>query len=427
MDLMTRISEPVYSKLIASGKEKLAEMYRQCFRSTWDTTLQRAADGTVFLITGDIPAMWLRDSSAQVYHYLPYAKQEMEVEEAICKLIQRQFAYINLDAYANAFNKEPTGACYHRDDTSCTEVQRLWLWERKYEIDSLCYPIRLAHGFWKETGNIAWCNEEFSHAILRILNVWETEQHHMEKSDYYFKRDDCPPSDTLPHQGRGNPVAYTGMTWSGFRPSDDACKYGYLIPSNFFAVHSLEQMEEMIHALIPDKALEDRIAKLRTEIKRGIEKYAFVHHDRYGDVYAYEVDGLGNSHLMDDANVPSLLSLPYLGCIDASDPVYQNTRRMLLSSENPYYYEGKAARGIGSPHTPPRYVWPISLCIQGLTSTDRDEVLRLLDTLTKIDADTNLMHEGVDVDDPTNFTRPWFAWANSIFAEFVAHAVGMLE
>ncbi len=426
MDLMTRLSEKTYLKLLNCGKEKLAEMYRQCFRSTWDTTLQRAADGTVFLITGDIPAMWLRDSSAQVYHYLPYAKEEPEVEEAICKLIMRQFAYINLDAYANAFNREASGECWSEDESNWSDEQKSWVWERKYEIDSLCYPIRLAHAFWKETGSTEWCNDAFKAAAKRIVDVWETEQNHMEQSDYYFIRTNCPPTDTLPNDGKGNPVAYTGMTWSGFRPSDDACKYGYLVPANFFAVHSLEQLAEIVHALFPDTELEARIQKLHDEIKDGLAKHAIVHHEQYGDVFAYEVDGFGNFHLMDDANVPSLLSLPYLGCLDASDPIYQNTRKMILSKVNPFYYEGKAAKGIGSPHTPENYVWPISLCIQGLTATDKDEVLELLDTLTSIDADTNLMHEGVHVDDPAKFTREWFAWANSIFAEFVAHAVKYL-
>jgi len=426
MDLMNRMTEKIYQKLKSEGKDKLAEMYRQCFRSTWDTTLQRAADGTVFLITGDIPAMWLRDSSAQVYHYLPYANEEPEVKEAICKLIMRQFAYVNLDAYANAFNKEANAKGHGRDSSSWTDEQKVWVWERKYEIDSLCYPIRLAHAFWKETGNTEWCNEVFYKAAERIVEVWEIEQHHLEKSDYFFERSNCRPKDTLTHNGKGEPVAYTGMTWSGFRPSDDACKYGYLIPANFFAVRSLEQLAEIVQALCPNDVLEARIAKLRKEIKEGLEKYAVVQHEEYGDFYAYEVDGLGNYHLMDDANVPSLLSLPYLGCVEVSDPVYQNTRRMLLSKVNPYYFEGTAAKGIGSPHTPANYVWPISLCIQGLTTTDPAEIQYLLNTLISIDADTNLMHEGVHVDDPAQFTRPWFAWANSIFAEFVAHAAEIL-
>lgn len=426
MKLMDRMKAPVYNRLMALGRDKLAEMYSRCFESTWETTLQRA-EGTVFLVTGDIPAMWLRDSSAQVYHYLPFAKEYPEVGDAVCQLLKRQFMYINLDPYANAFNKEPNGNCWDHDDTNFAPGAKDWIWERKYEIDSLCYPIRLAHGFWKQTGRADWLDNSFIQAIQAILTVWEKEQHHAEQSDYYFNRTNCPVSDTLPCEGRGNPVAYTGMTWSGFRPSDDACRYGYLVPANFFAVRSLEMLGELLSALHPDEQLIARAKKLHDEIRDGLEEYAVVEHPDYGKVYAYEVDGRGNYHFMDDANVPSLLSLPYLGCVKPDDPVYLNTRRMILSRANIYYYEGTAAKGIGSPHTPPNYVWPISLCIQGLTSEEPGEIRYLADTLSSIDADTYLMHEGVDVNNPQNFTRDWFAWANSIFSEFIEKAVGYLE
>ncbi len=413
---------PVLEKLNSLGKTKLAKMYDKCFESTWETTLQRS-DGTVFLITGDIPAMWLRDSSAQVYHYLPFANKYPEVHEAIELMLMRQFKYITIDPYANAFNKEKNGNHWDVDDTNFAPDAMEWIWEHKYEIDSLCYPIRLAHGFWKETGSTAWCNDTFKAAAETILTVWETEQYHCEKSEYYFNRTNCPESDTLPCGGKGNPVAYTGMTWSGFRPSDDACKYGYLIPANFFARKSLEQLIEIYESICPDEKNIARAKKLHDDIDAGLKAYSTVDHPEFGKVYAYEVDGNGNYLIMDDANVPSLLSLPYLGCIDANDPVYKNTRRMLLSKTNPYYYEGTAAKGIGSPHTPENYVWPISLCIQGLTSTNKDEILALVDTLASIDAGTDLMHEGVNVDNPAEFTRPWFAWANSIFSEFVEKAI----
>ncbi|MBQ8160994.1 MAG: glycoside hydrolase family 125 protein [Clostridia bacterium] len=425
-DWLQEATQPVCDRLTRLGRIRLASMYRKCFRSTWDTTLQWS-DDSVFLITGDIPAMWLRDSSAQVYHYVPHAAKYPEVSRTILGLLRRHCQYIVLDPYTNAFNREGNGRHGYQDRTSWSEEQEKWIWERKYEIDSLCYPIRLAHAFWKATGDTTWMDDLFMRAVQTILFTWETEQHHGTRSPYYFERSDCPPSDTLPREGKGQIVGDTGMTWSGFRPSDDACQYGYLIPSNFFAVKSLEQMEEMIHVLAPDEALEKRIRVLREEILSGIEKYATVETADFGRVYAYEVDGLGKFNLMDDANVPSLLSLPYLGCVDAKDETYRNTRRMVLSRKNPYYYEGTAARGIGSPHTPKDHVWPISLCIQGLTSEDPEEIRALLDMLEHLDAGTGLMHEGVHVDDPARYTRDWFAWANSIFSEFVEKAVGYLH
>ena len=425
MNWIDQATKPLCDKLSALGREKLAKMYRNCFASTWDTTLQRA-DGTVFLITGDIPAMWLRDSSAQVFHYLPYAGEYTEVKEAVIGLIRRQAFCINLDPYANAFNREASGRRGYRDTTSWTEDQKPWIWERKYEVDSLCYPIRLCHAFWKKTGDTSWCDERMTDAFRTVLTTWETEQRHAECSPYFFSRSNCRPSDTLPFEGKGTPVGYTGMTWSGFRPSDDACEYGYLVPSNFFAAKSLEQMAEIAREILGDEALAARAERLRQQITEGLKRFAVVNHPVFGEVYAYEVDGLGNYKLMDDANVPSLLSLPYLGCLDADDAVYKNTRRLVLSKTNPYYYEGACASGIGSPHTPEDYIWPISLCIQGLTATDEKEIVNLLNTLESIDADTCLMHEGVHKDDPKQFTRAWFAWANSIFSEFVEKAAAHL-
>ena len=425
MNWIDEATRPLCEKLESLGRTKLSKMYRKCFASTWDTTLQRA-EGTVFLITGDIPAMWLRDSSAQVYHYLPYANSFPEVKQAVSGLLRRQLFYINLDPYANAFNREPNGKRYRDDDTNWTREQKPWIWERKYEIDSLCYPIRLCHAFWKQTGDISWLDGEARKAFQTILSTWETEQNHPEKSAYFFNRSDCRPSDTLPCAGKGNPVGYTGMTWSGFRPSDDACRYGYLVPSNFFAAKSLEQISEIARTLMNDEETALRAEKLRSEILDGLKRFAVVHDDAFGDIYAYEVDGLGNRLFMDDANVPSLLSLPYLGCVDAEDEIYLNTRRMILSKANPYYYEGKCACGIGSPHTPEDYIWPISLCVQGLNSKDADEIIKLLNTLENIDAGTCLMHEGVHKDDPSRFTREWFAWANSIFSEFVEKAASYL-
>lgn len=396
---------------------KAARLFMNCYPNTLSTTTKVCSED-VFVFTGDIHAMWLRDSSAQVRHYLPVAKENPSVADLLVGLSRRQMKCILLDAYANAFNENPDWGCYRADLTT----RNSFVYERKYEIDSLCYPIQLASLIYRETGRTDHLDETFLKALLRVLSVFETEQHH-EKSLYHFERMDCPPSDTLPEQGKGNPVAFTGMTWSGFRPSDDACRYGYLIPSNMFASVILKEAAKIVSELFRDSSLSHRLLELSEQIREGIERYGIVEHPEYGKVYAYEVDGLGNYVLMDDANVPSLLSIPYLGYLTGDDPVYQNTRRLILSKVNPYYYEGRVLKGIGSPHTPPDHIWPIALSMQGLTSNDREEVQEVFDLLMASDADTLFMHEGVHKDDPSRFTRPWFAWSNSLFSEFILHYI----
>jgi len=394
----------------------LQGMFRQCYANTYETTLQRLADGSTFVITGDIPAMWLRDSTAQVRHYLPVAVHDTEVADMIAGVIRRQIFYIGIDPYGNAFNIEDND---HRYDIDLTELNG-WVWERKYEIDSLCYPIQLSYLFWKATGRTDLFDESFRTVLHRIIDLWRCEQHHDDHSPYVFMREDCPPSDTLRNQGKGMPTSYTGMTWSGFRPSDDACTFGYLIPSNMFASVVLGYIAEIAIDMYHDERLATKALRLQEEIDFGIENYGTVIHPQYGKIYAYETDGQGNHNLMDDANVPSLLSIPYLGYRAAADTVYQNTRAFVLSEHNPYYFTGIAASGIGSPHTPTDYIWHIALSMQGLTSTDPLEIKSILDTLASTHADTGFMHEGFHKDDPTKFTRPWFAWANSLFAELVS-------
>ncbi|MFC4303798.1 glycoside hydrolase family 125 protein [Cohnella boryungensis] len=403
------------AKTTLSAHPKLLDMFTKCYPNTLETTTKLLDDRTAFVITGDIPAMWLRDSSAQVRHYLPLAAEDQELQLLLEGLIRRQIAYIHIDPYANAFNEEAND---HRYDQDLTELDA-WVWERKYEIDSLCYPLQLAYLYWKATGNTGLFDDSFRAAVKTIIALWRTEQRHAEQSPYRFARIDCPPSDTLRNNRMGMPVNYTGMTWSGFRPSDDACTFGYLIPSNMFAVVVLRYVEEIAAEVWADEELVSLAAELREEIDFGIQTYGTYIHPKYGKIYAYETDGFGNYNLMDDANVPSLLSIPYLGYVEESDPIYQNTRRFVLSGDNPYYHEGKYAKGIGSPHTPPGFIWPISLAMQALTSKDDGEIRELLDMLQRTDGDTGFIHEGFDPDNPANYTRPWFAWANSLFGELV--------
>lgn len=419
---LTKAVEEIAGKL---GKklgenEKLVRMFENCFVSTAKTTTEFLENGEAYIYTGDIHAMWLRDSSAQVVHYLPFMGEYPILKELVKGLILRQMRYICIDGYANAFNEEENGNCWEKDITDSND----WEWERKYEIDSLCYPVWLLHHYLEKTGDKTILTPAVKKAFEEILTLWKREQHHEEESSYTFQRVNCPPTDTLTRDGKGAVVAYTGMTWSGFRPSDDACVYGYLIPANMFAAVALEYMESIADDGFGDKDMAAEAAALQEEIRKGIEAHGIVEHPKYGRIYAYETDGMGNHVLMDDANVPSLLSLPWLGFCDKADPLYKNTRAFLLSKDNPFYFEGSMAKGIGSPHTPDGYIWHIALTMQGLTSDSRKEQEELLECLVATDGGKEVMHEGFDVNDAGKYTRDWFAWANSLFALYVMEYYG---
>ncbi|WEV58516.1 glycoside hydrolase family 125 protein [Bifidobacterium sp. ESL0728] len=398
-----------------------AQTFDMTFTDTLTTTVRRENDGSTFLLTGDIPAMWLRDSTAQMRPYLPIAKNDPELAELIGGLSRRQSFYITIDPYANAFNETPSGASWDKGDK--TDRTSPWLWERKYELDSLCYPVQLAWLLYRNTGYTAHFNDDFVKAAGLILDVFSLEQYH-EQSPYFFIRDTTLPTNTLSHDGRGTPVAATGMTWSGFRPSDDSCTYHYLVPANMFVCVILGYMVRLFDGRDPKlpKALNrpdivKRAKALQGAINEGIRAHGITENRDGETVYAYETDGLGNATLMDDANIPNLLAAPYLGFCATDDPTYLATRRTLLSDENPYYYSGRYAAGIGSSHTDPGRVWPIALSVQGLTCDDKAEKEHLLDTLAATTDGTHLMHEGFDVNDPSKYTRPWFSWANMMFCE----------
>lgn len=391
-----------------------AKNFNKCFTNTLQTTVKRLEDNSTYIITGDIPAMWLRDSTAQVRAYLVLAKENKEIADMIAGLVERHFKCISIDPYANAFNELENNAGYQGDNTD----MHPHVWERKYEVDSLCYPVQLAYLLYKATNNTTHFNETFVNGVRNILEVFETEQNH-DNSPYTFTRDTWRKEDTLVNDGKGPQFGITGMTWSGFRASDDACEYSYLIPSNMFAVVILDYIKEIFTNILNDEETLQRATKLRNEIQEGIEKYAKVKNKENNDIYAYEVDGLGNNIVMDDPGIPSLLSAPYIGYCNEDDEIYINTRKSMLSNENPYYYEGKVATGIGSSHTPEGYVWPMAFAVEGLTTSDKNEKERILNLLVECDGGTNLMHEGFHSDDPTEYTREWFSWANMLFCELV--------
>ena len=402
-------------------RPKIIEMFKACYSDTLENTVRIHDDGTVFMLTGDIPAMWLRDSTNQLRPYLLTAKEDAKVSSIIEGVMKKQFLCILRDPYANAFNEEANGNGHQGDVTKMLPD----VWERKYEVDSLCYPLQLAYLYWKNTGRTAHFNDLFLAAAKTIVNLWQVEQYHPQKSEYTFERREKPKT-SLAFGGKGTPVGYTGMTWTGFRPSDDVCMYGYLIPSTLFAVVVLDYLKEILAAFYKhEETFLTEVSVLRDQIQTGIQQYGIIESENYGKVYAFETDGLGNYNMMDDANVPSLLSIPYFCYCDPCDEIYQNTRRMILSPDNPYYYEGEFAKGIGSPHTPQDYIWHIALSIQGMTTLDQGEKEQILDWFETTDAGTNLVHEGFHKDDPTKFTRKWFSWSNAMFVEFVLSVCGL--
>src|SRR5665648_834096 len=331
---------------------KLAWMFENCFPNTLDTTVEfKTKNGKpdTFVITGDIHAMWLRDSSAQVWPYLPLVNQDENLKSLIAGVINRQTQCVIIDPYANSFNEGPTGSEWMTDETDMKPE----LHERKWEIDSLCYTVRLAYHYWKTTGDTSVFDADWQKAAASIVQTFTVQQRKDGLRPYKFQRKTTSQLDTVSNHGYGRPLKPVGLINSSFRPSDDCATYGFLIPSNF----------------------------------------------------------------------PSLLALPYLGCVDLSDPIYQNTRKLIWSEDNPYFFKGKAAEGIGGPHVGYDMVWPMSIIMRAMTSSDDKEIAWCVKTLRDTDAGTGFMHETFHKDDPTNFTRKWFAWANTLFGELVLKLV----
>lgn len=398
---------------------KLLWMFENCYPNTIDTTVHYriGEDGKhdTFVYTGDIHAMWLRDSGAQVWPYVQLANNDAELKNMIEGVIRRQFKCIILDPYANAFNDGPTGGYWMSDLTDMIpEVH-----ERKWEIDSLCYPVRLAYEYWKVTGDSSIFDEEWLAAITRIYDTFVEQQRKEGHGSYTFLRRTERALDTLSNNGLGAPVKPCGLIASSFRPSDDATTLQFLVPSNFFAVSSLRKAAEILDKVNGKKEFAGKCRSLADEVDNALKKYAVYNHPEFGPIYAFEVDGFGNHLLMDDANVPSLLAMPYLDGMDVDNPIYQNTRKFVWSENNPYFFRGKAGEGIGGPHVGYNMAWPMSIMMKAFTSTDDNEIRDCIAMLMHTDANTGFIHESFNVDDASNFTREWFAWQNTLFGELI--------
>ena len=420
-------SEAVENKIIEMQRiltnPRLAWMFANCFPNTLDTTVHYRTDDDglddTFVYTGDIHAMWLRDSGAQVWPYVQLANEDEALRKMIAGVINRQFKLINIDPYANAFNDGPTGGEWMSDITEMNPNVH----ERKWEIDSHCYPIRLAYEYWKVTGDTSVFGDVWVDAIRNILKTLKEQQRKDGVGPYYFMRKTDRQLDTKCCSGYGNPVNPVGLIVSSFRPSDDATTFDFLVPSNFFAVTSLRKAAEILTKVNKEKALAKECRDLADEVEAALKKYAVVDHPKYGKIYAFEVDGFGNEYLMDDSNAPSLLSMAYLGDVDVNDPIYQNTRRFVWSEDNPYFFKGTAGEGIGGPHVGYDMIWPMSIMMKAFTSSDDKEIKWCIETLMTTDAGTGFMHESFHKDNPEKFSRAWFAWQNTLFGELIIKLV----
>lgn len=419
----SRAVEEVIGRVKGQLKDpKLSWMFENCFPNTLDTTVDFKMDGgrpDTFVITGDINAMWLRDSGAQVWPYVSLCKNDEQLRLLIAGVVNRQTKCILIDRYANAFTHGAESSEWKSDYTQ----MKPYVHERKWEIDSLCYPVRLAHHYWKTTGDTSIFDQSWQEAMNMILQTFTEQQRKENKGPYRFQRNTPRASDTLNVDGWNNPVNPVGMIVSCFRPSDDSTIFGFLIPSNLFAVASLRQMAEISRKVTGNDAFAGKCEKMADEVEKAVQKYAVTEHPEFGKIYSFETDGFGSRYWMDDANIPSLLALPYLTGISPKDPVYKNTRRFVWSESNPFFFKGTAGEGIGGPHIGYDMIWPMSLIMKAMTSNDDEEIRQSVRILRDADGGTGFMHESFHKDNPDKFTRKWFAWTNTLFGELIVKLV----
>jgi meiotically up-regulated gene 157 (Mug157) protein len=448
---------PLVEKVIKDMNEKmvdkdLARIFENAFPNTLDTTVRWHVDGTEkpskgysswlgntgawegaqsFIVTGDISAEWLRDSTNQLAQYQRLAKKDKAIETLLLGAINTQAEYMIASPYCNAFQPPPPSKIKTSDngqgDTVHPAYEPSQVFECKYEIDSLAHFLSLANQFHNHTGSTAFITKRWLEAVDNLIEVideqssstFDPKTGSFTLQEYRFQRNTNTGTETLNLAGNGNPLNYgTGLVRSAFRPSDDATILGFFIPGNAMLSVELKRTAAIL-SKASKTSLAQELSARGERIEKGVLEHGIVSHRKFGAVFAFEVDGYGSSILMDDANLPSLLALPLLGFLNSDDRTYQNTRKMILSKEgNPYFITGSEFEGIGGPHIGLMNAWPMSLLVQAMTSDDDAEIKRLLEAVKQA-SPLGLVHESVNVEEIRDYTRSWFAWANSVFAQTI--------
>lgn len=423
-----RFTSPAVEREIARvsariGDPELRWMFGNCYPNTLDTTVYMGeVDGRpdAFVITGDIECLWLRDSSAQLNPYVHLARDDAALRQLFRGLITRQARSILIDPYANAFMRDPAAKTTLpwalADDTE----MKPGVAERKWEVDSLCYPMRLAHDYWRASGDAVPFDALWRDGARASIRTFREQQRKDGPGPYRLLRRDKLATETLILNGYGAPTRKVGMIHSMYRPSDDACIFPFLVPANLFAVAALRKLAVVAIEAAKDDALANDAKALADEVETATRAHGTMIDPATGDrLWAYEVDGFGNGHFMDDANVPSLSALAYLGAVPADDPLFRRSAAAAWSERNPYFFKGKAAEGIGGPHAGLRMIWPMAIIMRAMNSDDDATIRQCLRRLKASHGGTGFMHEAFDQDDPKSFTRHWFAWANGLFGELM--------
>jgi meiotically up-regulated gene 157 (Mug157) protein len=366
-----KVIEDITSRMV---DEDLAQIFRNAFPNTLDTTVRWHVNGTegsgdepwqgpqTFVVTGDIDAEWLRDSTNQLAQYQTLAKKDKSIENLILGAINTQSEFVIQSPYCNAFQPPPPSGQppvpSTQDDTVHPAYEPSVVFECKYELDSLAAFLSLGNQFYDNTGSTDFLTSRWYTALSSLMKVLEEQSQptfdkngQFDQNQYRFQRQTNIGTETLNLGGIGNPLnAGTGLVRSAFRPSDDATILGYFIPANAMISVELKKTADILDT-VGKKDLATQLREKGQSIEKGIRDHAIVSHKNYGDVFAFEIDGYGSTIIMDDANLPSLLALPVLGFVDKEDKVYQNTRKMILEKQgNPYYLTGSDFHGIGGPH-----------------------------------------------------------------------------